>query len=282
MAAFPSSSRRRSTRTRCSSAGPARTGPTRSAARHGSSPSTPRTGKLKWTFDALPERQVEDRPAPPMSGPRMSVDPESGILYLPVSSPSPNYYGGDRKEKLPLATSVTALDADTGKVIWSRQLVHHDIWDYDTNAAPTLVDIQKDGKTIPALVQIIQAGLPLRPQPPDRRADLSDRGAARAASPTCRAKQASPTQPYVADAAAGRSPTSGRASSTLADVVSFGDCSRKADELRYDGRFTPPSLQGLHRLSGDRGRHRMGRRRGRSDDRHLCGQHAPASCRSTS
>ena len=56
---------------------------------------------------------------------------------FPVSSPSPNFYGGDRKEKLPLATSVTALDIETGKVVWSRQLVHHDLWDYDTNSAPT-------------------------------------------------------------------------------------------------------------------------------------------------
>ena len=75
-----------------------------------------------------------------------------------MSSPSPNYYGGNRTEKLPLATSVTALDADTGKVIWSRQLVHHDIWDYDTNSAPSLVDIHKDGKTIPALVQSSKQG----------------------------------------------------------------------------------------------------------------------------
>jgi quinoprotein glucose dehydrogenase len=58
----------------------------------------------------------------------MSIDPKKGLLYIPVSSPSPNFYGGDRKEKIPLATSVTALEADTGKVVWSRQLVHHDIW----------------------------------------------------------------------------------------------------------------------------------------------------------
>ena len=99
-----------------------------------------------------------DRPAPPMSGPRCPSIRRHGILYLPVSSPSPNYFGGNRPEKLPLATSVTALNADTGEVIWSRQLVHHDIWDYDTNSAPVLVDIEKDGKTIPALVQSSKQG----------------------------------------------------------------------------------------------------------------------------
>ena len=131
------------------------------------------TGKLKWTFDALPEQQ-EKLTGTANVWASMSVDPEHGILYLPVSSPSPNFYGGNRKEKLPLATSVTALNADTGKVMWSRQIVHHDIWDYDTNAAPMLVDIHKDGKTIPALVQTSKMGIIVRAQPADRRADLPD------------------------------------------------------------------------------------------------------------
>ena len=115
------------------------------------------TGKLKWTFDALPATQAKTTGTANVWA-SMSIDPKNGILYLPVSSPSPNYYGGNRKESLPLATSVTALDADTGKVLWSRQLVHHDLWDYDTNSAPVLVDIHKDGKTIPALVQSSKQG----------------------------------------------------------------------------------------------------------------------------
>ncbi len=59
---------------------------------------------------------------------------------------------------LPIVTSVTALNADTGAMVWSRQLVHHDIWDLDTNSAPTLVDIAKDGRSIPALVQTSKQG----------------------------------------------------------------------------------------------------------------------------
>jgi quinoprotein glucose dehydrogenase len=88
----------------------------------------------------------------------MSVDVASGLVYLPVSSPENNYYGGDRLQDMPYATSVTALHADTGQVAWSRQLVHHDLWDLDINSAPTLVDIPKDGKTIPALVQATKMG----------------------------------------------------------------------------------------------------------------------------
>ena len=65
----------------------------------------------------------------------MSYDPALGLLYIPVSSPSPNYWGGNRTQPIPLGTSTTALDINTGKVVWSRQWVHHDLWDYDINSA---------------------------------------------------------------------------------------------------------------------------------------------------
>ena len=96
------------------------------------------TGALRWTFEAIPAgRRASTGTANVWAS--MSVDVERGLLYVPVSSPSPNFYGGARTEALPLTTSITALDADTGDVVWSRQLVHHDVWDYDTNAPPTLV-----------------------------------------------------------------------------------------------------------------------------------------------
>ena len=67
----------------------------------------------------------------------MSADEANGLVYLPVSSPSPNYYwGGNRVDAIPLGTSTTALDINTGRVVWSRQWVHHDVWDYDINSAP--------------------------------------------------------------------------------------------------------------------------------------------------
>ena len=117
-----------------------------------------RTGKLKWTFNATPKASMATTGTGNVWA-SMSIDEERGILYLPVSSPSPNFYGGERKEDLPLTTSIAALDTETGEVLWSRQLVHHDIWDYDTSAPPTLVDLQKDGEMIPALVE----AKPMRP-----------------------------------------------------------------------------------------------------------------------
>ncbi|MEX6505510.1 PQQ-binding-like beta-propeller repeat protein [Jiella sp. M17.18] len=200
-----------------------------------------RTGKLKWMFNAIPKQYIQTTGTSNVWA-SMSIDPERGLLYIPVSSPSPNFYGGDRKEKLPLGTSVTALDAETGEVVWSRQLVHHDIWDVDTDSPPTLVDIQKDGKTIPALVQSSKQGFlyvlnrvtgePIYPIE-ERKVPASD----------VPGEEASPTQPYVAKPKR-VIPDNWPGVSTIADWVSFGECSKKAASYRDDGQFTPPSLQG--------------------------------------
>lgn len=199
------------------------------------------TGKLKWTFNALPP-EIADKTGTANVWASMSVDPKHGILYLPVSSPSPNFYGGNRKDKLPLATSVTALDADTGKVLWSRQIVHHDIWDYDTNSAPVLVDIKKGGKTIPALVQSSKMGIffvlnritgePIYPieERPVPKSDVDG-------------EQAAPTQPYAATPEP-TVPDHFPGISTIADIASLGQCSRIYKGLRDEGRYTPPSLNG--------------------------------------
>lgn len=200
-----------------------------------------RTGALRWTFHSLPPEAVAKSGTANVWA-SMSIDTERQILYLPISSPSPNFYGGDLPDPLPVVTSVTAVDIPTGKMLWSRQLVHHDIWDLDTNSAPTLVDITKDGRTIPALVQTSKQGFlyvldrttgePVYP--------IEERPVSTAGVP---GERPSPTQPYVAkpqavidDVWPGVYP--------LADIVSFGYCSRIARALKYEGRFTPPSLEG--------------------------------------
>jgi quinoprotein glucose dehydrogenase len=197
-----------------------------------------RTGALKWTFKTLPPTTAASTGTSNVWA-SMSVDPQRGILYLPISSPSPNFYGGAREEPLPYATSVTALDAETGKVLWSRQLVHHDLWDFDVNSAPVLVDIQRGGQTIPALVQSTKQGMffvlnrvtgePIFP--------IDERPVPASHVP---GERASPTQPFSTTMA----PVMGRfpGISTLADIVSLGGCSRRAKALRYDGMFTPPAL----------------------------------------
>ena len=88
----------------------------------------------------------------------MSVDTERGMVFLPVGSASYDYYGADRPGKNLYANSLVALDAATGKVIWHYQFVHHDLWDYDLPAQPILSTIRRDGRGIPAVIQVTKMG----------------------------------------------------------------------------------------------------------------------------
>lgn len=126
-----------------------------------------RTGQPRWTFDPIPQTGGSDRDW--MGDSRLktgaanvwsviSADTQRGLVFLPTSSASPDYYGGQRPGDNRHANSVVALNARTGALVWARQLIHHDIWDYDTPAQPTLVDIQRDSRAVPALVQPTKQG----------------------------------------------------------------------------------------------------------------------------
>ena len=200
-----------------------------------------RTGALKWTFNAIPQdEQNQTGTANVWAG--ISVDPETGLAFLPVSSPSPNYYGGDRLKEMPYVTATVAVNAETGEVKWARQLIHHDIWDLDINSAPTLVDLHKNGQTIPALVQANKMGLMVvlnrntgEPVYPivEKAYPASD----------VKGEVASKTQPFVPYPEP-LVPEMMPPVSTLADVVSFGQCSRWKARIRDEGRYTPPSIRG--------------------------------------
>jgi len=198
-------------------------------------------GKLNWKFNAIPP-DLDPKTGTSNVWTSMSVDTDNNLLFLPVSSPSPDFFGGDRTAPMPLSTSVTALNTDTGAVVWSYQIVHHDIWDYDTNSAPVLVDMQQDGKTVPALVASTKEGFlfvlnrltgkPIFPieEKPVPASDVPG-------------EQAAATQPWPTTPEA-TTPDQFPGISTLADISSGGYCSRTMAGLRYDGRFTPPSLKG--------------------------------------
>ena len=200
-----------------------------------------RTGAKKWDFQTEPAN-MRSKIGTTNVWASMSVDDQNGLVFLPVSSPENNYWGGDRLQDMPYATSVTALHADTGEVAWVRQLVHHDIWDVDTNAAPTLVDIQKDGATIPALVQTTKQGFlfvlnrltgePVYP--------IEERPVPKSDVP---GEVASGTQP-VSPALAPTTPWNFPGISQIADLASFGQCSKDYAGYRDEGKFTPPSLKG--------------------------------------
>jgi quinoprotein glucose dehydrogenase len=88
-----------------------------------------------------------------------TIDTDRGIVYAPIGAPTSDYYGGDRKGSNLYANSVVALDAATGKLKWHQQLVHHDLWDYDVPAAPALVDVKRNGRTIPAVAVVTKMAL---------------------------------------------------------------------------------------------------------------------------
>ena len=88
----------------------------------------------------------------------MSADESVGYVYLPVASPTNDFYGGHRLGDNLFANSLVAVDAETGKRKWHFQLVHHDLWDSDAAAAPNLVDIMVGGKPIKAVAQAAKKG----------------------------------------------------------------------------------------------------------------------------
>jgi Glucose dehydrogenase len=87
-----------------------------------------------------------------------TVDTERGIAFLPLTSPSYDYYGGDRKGAGLYGDSLVAVDALTGKRIWHFQTVHHNLWDYDLPAQPTLVTVLRAGKLVDAVAQVTKTG----------------------------------------------------------------------------------------------------------------------------
>jgi quinoprotein glucose dehydrogenase len=123
-----------------------------------------RTGKLVWTFHTVPRpgefgydtwtpEAAKNRSGVNVWG-YMTVDAKRGILYMPLGAPNNDRVGVDRPGNNLFSSSLVAVDANTGKYLWHFQVVHHDIWDYDTQDPPVLMDVHKDGKTIPAVLTV--------------------------------------------------------------------------------------------------------------------------------
>ena len=125
------------------------------------------TGALRWSWDSG-AKDVNWRPAPgqfytrgsPNVWSLMSADPALGLVYLPTGNATPDFVGMHRTPEMDrYSSSVVALDSRTGKIRWHFQTVHHDLWDYDLGAQPTLFDMpMPDGSTVPALAQATKQG----------------------------------------------------------------------------------------------------------------------------
>ncbi|MCM2449425.1 glucose/quinate/shikimate family membrane-bound PQQ-dependent dehydrogenase [Agrobacterium vitis] len=207
------------------------------------------TGALVWNWDSgnpgqtqpLPEGQTYTANSP-NSWSVFSVDEQLGLVYIPLGNQVPDQLGMNRSANVEkYSSSVVALDLNTGADRWVQQFVHHDLWDMDVPAQPVLLDITREGTTVPALVASTKQGdiyvldrrtgqpiIPIKELP--------------APSGTIPEDHASPTQPI-----SGLSFRPPKLEERIMWGVTLLDqlaCRIKFHQLRYEGQYTPPSLQG--------------------------------------
>lgn len=209
-----------------------------------------RSGALEWAFNPIPAgEKARNADGTWRNGTSnvwsiIAVDEARNLVFLPTGNTAPDYFGGHRDGLDFYSSSVVALHGDSGEVAWHFQMVHHDLWDYDTPAQPTLVDLDINGKSIPALVQVTKMGMtfvlnretgeplwPVEERPVPQEGKVPEEYL----SPT----QPFPTHvpkliegPFVADDAWGL---------TFIDRM---QCQARIEELLNKGLYTPPSLQG--------------------------------------
>jgi len=212
-----------------------------------------KTGKLRWTFRTIPgEREFgvetwEDRSweytGAVNAWSNLSADEELGYIYLPLTSPTSDMYGGHRLGNNLFSDSLVCLKAETGERVWHFQLVHHDLWDYDLPAAPILADIRVNGKPIKAVVQVTKQGFAFvfdrvtgQPVWP-----IEERPVPQSATP---GERTAPTQPFPTKPAPFE-----RQGVSVDDLIDFTpELRREAIDItkRYvvGPLFTPPSIKG--------------------------------------
>ncbi|MCH7815765.1 MAG: PQQ-binding-like beta-propeller repeat protein [Proteobacteria bacterium] len=126
------------------------------------------TGEFKWKFNVIPrpgeyghetwENDAWQWTGDVSSWAPLSADPELDLVYIPTNSATIDFYGGFRPGDNLFAASLIALNAQTGERAWHFQMVHHDIWNYDTPTAPVLLDVNIDGRNVPTVSQVTKQG----------------------------------------------------------------------------------------------------------------------------
>ncbi len=221
------------------------------------------TGKLRWSWDPIPKdehdpaRKTWAGDSSTKTGAAnawsiISADPERDLLFIPTGSPSPDFYGGERKGDNRYANSVVALKASTGKVVWHFQVVHHDLWDYDVASQPMLITVKRNGKEIPAVAVGTKMGMLFVLDRRDGKPvfPIEERKVPQTNMP---GEQTSATQPF---------PTLPRPlvphKLKAEDAWGLTDkdrdyCREKIASLRNEGIYTPPSLEGTLAVPGNVG-----------------------------
>ena len=223
-----------------------------------------RTGERRWVFFTIPQSE-DDFGADTWEGESwrftghanvwglMSLDAGRGLLYVPTSTPSSDYWGGRRVGANLFAESLVCLDARTGKRKWHFQTVHHGVWDYDLAAAPNLVTITVDGREIDAVAQVSKHGFtyvfdrvtgepvwPIEERAVDTTTDVPG-------------EVLYPTQPFPT-----KPPAFARQGVTLEDANELTPeihalAVKEMQRFRIGPLFTPPSLRGTLQRPGASG-----------------------------
>jgi quinoprotein glucose dehydrogenase len=201
-----------------------------------------RSGKPRWSWDPLVRDGIEAGAANVWAP--MSADEARGLLFVPTSSPSPDFWGGKRPGDDAHANSVVALRTETGELAWSFQTVHHDVWDYDEPAQPTLTRIDTGAGLRDVVIQPTKQGFVFvldrdtgRPVWPVEERAVPQGGA--------EGERLSPTQPFPTHVPA-LLPQQFSAADIFKPLLGLGSgtCEQQLSGLRNEGLFTPPSTQG--------------------------------------
>ncbi|HEB90361.1 MAG TPA: pyrroloquinoline quinone-dependent dehydrogenase, partial [Deltaproteobacteria bacterium] len=220
-----------------------------------------RSGELRWAWDLAPpgfdhEKGLVSGAGHALGTPNvwapMSVDPVRGLVFVPTGNASPDYYHGARSDMNYYGSSIVALRGRTGEVVWHFQTVHHDLWDFDVPAQPTLTTVRIGGRSRPALVQATKMGLlfVLDRETGEPLLEVEERPV-----PTDGAvpgEVVSPTQPFPL------TPSLVRDTLSPDDAWGLtpwdrGRCRELIAAHRFAGIYTPPSLEGSIMYPGNAG-----------------------------
>jgi quinoprotein glucose dehydrogenase len=214
-----------------------------------------RSGALRWSWDPIKPNPVDGkawRSGAANAWSVMAVDQERDLVFVPTGSASPDYYGGLRPGDNKWANSVVALRAKTGEVAWGFQLVHHDLWDYDTASPPLLATLPQNGKKVPVVIQgnktgflyVLnrETGTPVFP--------VEERPVPQSDVP---GEVTSPTQPFPV-----APPALTPQRLTADDVWGLTPADRETCRqwlagMRNEGIFTPPTVKGTLAVPGNIG-----------------------------
>jgi len=224
-----------------------------------------RTGELKWVFDtgaedpnAMPGEHTKFVHNSPNAWAPLAYDAQADVVYVPTGVGTPDIWGGDRdplKERY--ANAILALDATTGRLIWHFQTTHHDLWDMDVPAQPSLMDVKlANGQTVPAIYVLTKTGnvfvLDRRNGQPIVPVTEKAVPQSVARGPQTRDEHYSPTQPFSALNLAPQAKLTDKDmwGATMLDQLM---CRVIFKRLNYDGIYTPPSENGTLVFPGNLG-----------------------------